>query len=172
MGGEHAASGGGPSSSDAASLSERLAALGTLSLAELRTEWRRLYRSPPPRLSRELMVRAVAWRIQEKALGGLAPADQRRLQACGAKESGASGGSDPAAARPRPGTRLVREWNGRTYTVTVTAQGFAYDGQIYGSLTKVARVITGAHWSGPRFFGLNARAAIGNNTGSDGDRHG
>ena len=57
----------------------------------------------------------------------------------------------------RPGARLVREWNGRTYTVSVTEDGFDYAGTIYSSLTKVARIITGAHWSGPRFFGLTSR---------------
>lgn len=170
MDGNRAAPGADNVTPGAATLSQRLAALSTLSLAELRAEWRRLYRSPPPRLSREFLVRAIAWRIQEKALGGLSPAIQRRLQASSAHESSEFARSETAAAHPRPGTRLVREWNGRTYTVTVTEQGFFYDGKTYGSLTKVARVITGAHWSGPRFFGLTVQAA--NGTASNGDRDG
>jgi len=158
--------------SDAASFSDRLAALGTLSLPEMRAEWRRLYRSPPPRLSREMLVRALAYRIQEKAGGGLRPAISRRLKEYGGKDDVMTlGGRNIADALPKPGTRLVREWNGRTYTVTITENGFAYNGQTYNSLTKVASIITGAHWSGPRFFGLNSKADNGSNAGSGGDRN-
>ena len=166
---ERTASGSGSPPSDAASLSERLATLSELSLPEMRAEWRRLYRSPPPRLSRDLMVRALAYRIQEKACGGLTPAISRRLQENGRKDAKAPNGRDIARAVAKPGTRLVREWNGRTYTVTVTEDGFAYGGMTYGSLTKIARVITGAHWSGPRFFGLNSKADNGSNAGSGGE---
>ncbi len=169
---ERVASGPGSPTSDTASLSERLAALGTLSLPEMRAEWRRLYRSAAPRLSREMLVRALAYRIQEKAGGGLRPAISRRLKEYGGKDDVMTlGGRNIADALPKPGTRLVREWNGRTYTVTVTENGFAYNAMTYGSLTKIARVITGAHWSGPRFFGLNSKADNGSNAGSGGDRN-
>jgi hypothetical protein len=105
------------------------------------------------------MRRAIAYRIQEKAFGGLNAASERRLKKHGIQiETSGQVRLDPRPA-VRPGVRLVREWNGRTYTVTVTEDGFEYGGKLYRSLTKVARVITGAHWSGPRFFGLNGTPA-------------
>ena len=145
------------STSSAAGPSERLAAVNDLSLDELRAEWRRRYRSPAPRLSRDLMRRAIAYRIQEKAFGGLSPASRRTLKQLTAERE-SSGQVTPEPRRTvRPGARLIREWNGRTYTVMVTEDGFEYAGTAYGSLTKVAGIITGAHWSGPRFFGLTGR---------------
>ncbi len=142
-----------------AGVAESLARLNDLSLDELRAEWRRLYRSMSPRLSQDLMRRAIAYRIQEKALGGLSAASKRKLKDH-ATQIETTGRVRPDS-RPvvRSGARLVREWNGRTYTVTVTEDGFGYGGKTYRSLTKVARVITGAHWSGPRFFGLNGTPA-------------
>ncbi len=141
-------------------VAELLARLNDLTLDELRAEWRRLYRRAPPRLSRDLMRRAIAYRIQEKASGGLSAASKRKLTDH-ATQIEITGRVKPD---PRPvvrsGARLVREWNGRTYTVTVIEDGFEYGEKTYRSLTKVARVITGAHWSGPRFFGLNGPPAI------------
>ncbi len=105
------------------------------------------------------MRRAIAYRIQEKTFGGLSAASKRKLRDHGTQiEITGRVRPDP---RPvvRSGARLVREWNGRTYTVTATKDGFEYGGKTYRSLTKVARVITGAHWSGPRFFGLNGTPA-------------
>jgi hypothetical protein len=157
----------GALSPDAASLSERLATLSELSLPELRSEWRRLYRSQAPRLSRKLMVRALGHRIQERACGRLTPAISRRLQEYGQKNAEAPDGRDLTTTIPKPGTRLVREWNSRTYTVTVTEDGFTFNNKNYRSLTGIARAITGAHWSGPRFFGLNTRTGNG---GGDGKR--
>jgi len=143
-----------------AGAAELLARLNDLTLDELRAEWRRLYRRAPPRLSRDLMRRAIAYRIQEKASGGLSAASKRKLKDH-ATQIAITGRVKPD---PRPvvrsGARLVREWNGRTYTVTVSEDGFEYGEKTYRSLTKVARVITGAHWSGPRFFGLNGPPAI------------
>jgi hypothetical protein len=143
--------------------SERLVALARLDLDGLRREWRRLYRAAPPaRLSRDLLLRSVAHRLQEDALGGLRSAAKRRLAGL-ARALAANGKSPPARAttRLKPGTTLVREWHGRTHTVLVLAKGFEHEGQHYASLTRLACAITGAHWSGPRFFGLlrNARPA-------------
>jgi len=142
-----------------AGVAELLARLNNLTLDELRAEWRRFYRSMPPRLSHDLMRRAIAYRIQEEAFGGLNAASKRKLKDH-ATQIETSGRVRPES-RPavRAGARLVREWNGRTYTVAVTEDGFEYGGKTYRSLTKVARVITGAHWSGPRFFGLNGTMA-------------
>ncbi len=148
-----------PSTPVVTGVAELLTRLTDLTLDELRAEWRRLYRSTPPRLSQDLMRRAIAYRIQEKAFGGLSTASKRKLKDH-ATQIEITGRVKPD---PRPivrsGARLVREWNGRTYTVTVTEDGFEYGGILYRSLTKVARVITGAHWSGPRFFGLNGTMA-------------
>jgi hypothetical protein len=132
----------------------RLEALGHLSPDELRREWRRLYRGQPPRLSRDLLVRAIAYRIQELCYGGLSKATRRKLAALAeVRDSGAEIAKE-GAQRIRAGARLLREWNGRTHTVTVEENGFTYAGRKYPSLSAIAREITGAHWSGPRFFGL------------------
>jgi hypothetical protein len=135
-------------------VSRRLEALSNLSPDELRKEWRRLYRSQPPRLSRDLLVRAIAYRIQELRCGGLSKATRRKLAALvQARRSDDDIGREDTQ-RIRAGARLVREWNGRTHTITVEEEGFTYAGRSYRSLTAIAREITGARWSGPRFFGL------------------
>ncbi len=140
-------------------VAELLARLNDLTLDDLRVEWRRLYRSAPPRLSQDLMRRAIAYRIQEKAFGGLSSASKRKLKDHATQIEITGRVRPESRSVVRSGARLVREWNGRTYTVTVTEDGFEYGGKTYRSLTKVARVITGAHWSGPRFFGLNGTMA-------------
>jgi len=132
-------------------MARRLEALCELSPDELRKEWRRLYRSQPPRLSRDLLVRALAYRIQALRYGGLSKATRRKLTSL--EDSGEKSAKDPAQ-RLRAGTRLIREWNGRTYSVMVEENGFNYAGRNYRSLSAIARAITGARWSGPRFFGL------------------
>jgi hypothetical protein len=144
-------------------LSDRLAILPTVSLGGLRLEWRRLFRVDPPRLSRDIMMRAIAYRLQEIALGGPSKATQRRLTTLTAEFE--TGGRIAPLAGPRikPGSRLVREWHGRTHTVCATDDGFAFQGKTYRSLSKIARDITGAHWSGPRFFGLTKGSATPGN---------
>jgi hypothetical protein len=131
-------------------------ALECLSLDELRREWRRLYRSEPPRISRDLLVRGIGYRLQELEHGGLGKATRRKLKTL-AKMFQATGRVAPdPGLRLKPGARLVREWHGCTHTITVTEEGFEYAGASYVSLTTIANKITGAHWSGPRFFGLKA----------------
>ena len=134
---------------------EALSRLPKLDIFELRKEWRFLYKTDvSPHLSRELLIRALAYRIQEVALGGLRPELQRQLRqiAVELRQTGA------AAKRFRPqlksGTRLVREWQGRTYEVVVLDDGFCWQGTQYRSLSAIARKITGTAWSGPLFFGL------------------
>ena len=130
--------------------------LRSLGLEALRREWRRLYHKEPPRISRDLFVLGLGYRLQESAQGGLSKATRRKLQTM-AKALRTNGRVGPAPSLSlKPGARLVREWGGRTHTVTVTGDGFAYAGENYPSLTKIAQKITGAHWSGPRFFGLPA----------------
>ncbi len=147
-----------PASDRASDVADRLARLETLDLSAMRQEWRRLYRAEPPRLSRDLMMRALAYRIQEIAFGGLSKATLRRLAALAAEFESDGRIATPAQPRIKPGAHLVREWHGRTHAVVVTEEGFEFEGKLYRSLTSIAREITGAAWSGPRFFGL-ARAA-------------
>ena len=129
------------------------------SLDELRKEYRRLHHSEAPRLSRDLLVRAIGYRQQEIKHGGLGKSTRRKLQtiAKALKSTGRVGPSPSLSLKP--GARLVREWGSRTHTVTVTDDGFEYAGNTYPSLTKIAKKITGPHWSGPRFFGLLAAGA-------------
>ena len=142
-------------------LSQRMAALSGLTAQQLRDEWRRLYRGQPPRLSRDLLIRSIAYRMQELAHGGLSKATQRTL-ATMSKGLETNGNVTIAPdLRVRSGARLLREWRGKTHTVIVTDDGFEYAGKIYASLTSIAREITGAHWSGPRFFGLNRKQDTG-----------
>ena len=134
---------------------EALSRLPTLDIRELREEWRFLYKADAsPHLSRELLIRAVAYRMQEVALGGLRPEPQRQLRqiAQELKQTGAT----TIHLRPqlKPGTRLLREWQGRTYEVVVLDDGFFWQGTHYRSLSAIARKITGTPWSGPLFFGL------------------
>ena len=140
---------------------------GGASLDELRREWRRLYRSEPPRISRDLLIRGIGYRRQEIQHGGLGKATRRKLKTL-AKMFRTTGrvAPDPGLSL-KPGARLVREWHGRTHTVTVTEDGFEYAGTTYPSLTKIAKKITGAHWSGPRFFGLVRAIAPHQRDGGD-----
>lgn len=131
-----------------------LTALQTMDLAALRREWRRSHRAPPPRLSRDLLLRDLAYTLQADAYGGMSKVMRRRLRTL-TKAFAETGRVASEHGPPvRAGTRLVRVWRGQTYLVTVTDDGFIYDGVPYASLSAVAKRITGAHWSGPRFFGL------------------
>jgi hypothetical protein len=143
----------------ASPLSGRLAVLPTLSLGDLRLEWRRLFRAEPPRMSRDIMIRAIAYRLQEITHGGLSKLTQRRLMTLSNQLETAGPIAPLPGPRIKPGSRLIREWHGRTHTVCVTDAGFEFQGKTYRSLTKIARDITGAQWSGPRFFGLTKMSA-------------
>ena len=128
-----------------------------VSLDELRREWRRLYHNDSPRISRDLLILGIAYRLQEIEHGGLGKATLRNLRTL-AKALRATGRVGPTLGLSlKPGARLVREWHGRAHTVTVTEDGFDYAGTSYPSLSNIAKKITGAHWSGPRFFGLLAK---------------
>lgn len=136
----------------------RLQALEQMDYAALRSEWRRLYRSPPPkRVARDLLMLGVAWKIQEQAYGGLSAATRRRLADLSKTMDRDGDVTRNRVARLRQGAKLVREWQGKTHTVTVIDEGFEWNGRHWRSLSAVAREITGGHWSGPRFFGLNGK---------------
>jgi hypothetical protein len=134
---------------------ETLSCLPTLDIGELRQQWRGLYKTqPPPNLSRELLVRAVAHRIQELALGGLRPEPRRQLLRIAQQFKQTGEATIRARAELKPGTRLMREWRGRTYDVLVLDEDFSWQNTRYRSLSAIARKITGTAWSGPLFFGL------------------
>ena len=140
--------------SDTSAIERELDRIRSLGIAELRMEWRRLNRGAPPKLSRELFALALGYQLQEGEHGGLSKSTRRKLQTV-AKSLQATGRIGPSPGLSlKPGARLIREWHGRRHTVTVTEDGFEHEGTSYPSLTVIARKITGAHWSGPRFFGL------------------
>ena len=133
-------------------LSQALRALETASREDLIKQWRRFYRLEPPRYaSRDLLVHAISYAMQEQEFGRLPAAARRGLLAI------AKGAPTSALAPPikiKPGARLLREWHGTTHEVIVADQGFVWDGATYRSLSAIAFAITGAKWNGHRFFGL------------------
>jgi hypothetical protein len=134
-----------------------IARLVDRSTQELRRAWRTLHHTGPPLgLSRDLIVRGLADKLQQRARGGFSRALQRRLQILAAEFEKGTRSFDPGIVL-KTGAILVRRWRGQTHTVLVREDGFEYNGQRYRSLTVIAEQITGAHWSGPRFFGLCKR---------------
>jgi hypothetical protein len=160
----------------AADIEATVASIEIMTLDRLRTEWAARFGGPAPRCrSKEVLRGLLAWRIQAEVYGGTSPETIRGLRrlaeslerVAGADKAG-SNGSNKERARARtapvlkPGTVLTREWRGTLHKVQVLEKGFAHAGHIYGSLSELARLITGTHWSGPRFFGLgggNAKRA-------------
>lgn len=140
-------------------VNEQLAELAAMPAARLRAEWRRLHRGQPlpEGLTASQFKRAIAWRLQEKAYGGLPPARLRELDRL-TEQLSAEGNIDVEGAPSlKPGTRLVRHWHGTVHCVTVLDEGFEFQERHHSSLTQIAREITGAAWSGPRFFGLKRK---------------
>ena len=134
-----------------------IARLVDRSTQELRCAWRTLHHTGPPLgLSRDLIVRGLADKLQQRARGGPSRALQRRLQILAAEFEKGTRSFDPGIVL-KTGATLVRQWRGHTHTVLVREDGLEYDGQRYRSLTVIAEQITGALWSGPRFFGLSKR---------------
>ena len=144
---------------DGTELEREIAGLVDRSTQDLRLAWRQLHRAgPPPGLSRDLIIRALAHQLQERTEGSASPALRRRLQSLAGQFEKRAASFDPGIV-PKTGTMLVRQWRGRTHAVLVCEDGFEYEGQHYRSLSVIAERITGAHWSGPRFFGLAKRAS-------------
>jgi len=135
-------------------LREKLEALETMRPADMQAEWRRTFSDPPPTLPPPLFRRLLAQRLQERRYGGLPAVVRRELARIAA-------GERPISIRPhakksiKPGTRLLREWQGRSIEVVVAEDGFLWENLRYRSLSEIAREVTGVRWSGPRFFGLN-----------------
>ena len=137
----------------------KLAALPEMATVDLRAEWRRLYRAHPPRrIGRHLLELGVAWKLQERAYGGLSATIKRRLANLVKTMDETGDLAKARVVRLKPGAKLVREWRGTTHDVLVLEDGFQWRGRRWRSLSAIAREISGTHWSGPRFFGLQAKA--------------
>ena len=135
---------------------QSLAAIKSASTESLKARWRQLFETVPPPYNRRFLESRLTYRIQELAYGGLKSETLRRLEAMGEDLDG--GNIVQRRIRtdrmPIPGTRLVREWQGAEYTVTVRRDGFEWQGRPYKSLSAIARAITGTRWNGWLFFGL------------------
>lgn len=148
-----------------AALDERLDILDTMDHAALKAEWVRFYGAPAPKKSgKDFLRHAIAYRLQEKAFGGLTPSVRRKLiKLADGASSRTAASKAGTTTKPRPvlrrGVRLIRDWNGETHVVEVMESGFRWRQRSYRSLSAIARAITGARWSGPRFFGLNGTSA-------------
>jgi hypothetical protein len=144
---------------------DEIAHLRDLDLQGLRARWRSVFQRPPlPHLPRHLLFAVLAFRIQADCLGDLDHETRKVLDRTNAKDSGLEMAErleslDRKRTELTPGTVLVREWNRQSYRVMVLTNGFAWNGQTYDSLTKVAFAITGTGWNGPRFFGLRDKQA-------------
>jgi Protein of unknown function (DUF2924) len=153
-----------PALPDRKSLDIEIARLRDLDVGELRARWPNVFRrKPPPHLPRHLLFRVLAYRLQADHLGDLDGESQRLLDRSVSPEDAGQRAVDLGRrnADVRPGTVLGREWNGRMQHVAVLANGFAWNGKTYPSLSKVAFAITGTRWSGPKFFGLRDKPSKG-----------
>jgi hypothetical protein len=165
----HQSSRATPAQSSAVDLAAEIEALSGLDRHDLRVRWRKLLRTTPPdHLSRSLLLRILVYRIQARIHGDVDRETARtldRIARDSARRRAAGQGRKAPQVPPapldrglKPGTLLVREHEGQVHTVTVMANGFAWDGTTYKSLSEIARAITGTRWNGPRFFGLRDRA--------------
>jgi hypothetical protein len=147
------------------SIDNEIAHLRGLDLHGLRLRWKSMLRQQPPsHLPRHLLFAVLTYRLQADELGDLDPVTARLLRqiATSGDPLEVSRRTDEFGRRTtelKPGTILMREWNAQTYRVMVVEKGFAWNGRIYDSLSKVAFSITGTHWNGPRFFGLRDKIA-------------
>jgi len=138
----------------ASGLAEEIARIDALNVDALRSEWRRVFGSgPPSAFSKDLLARAIAYRLQEQAMGGLSPSTARLIRSL----------LKPGVEPPRQikvGSVIVREHKGVVHEVLVTPGGFCWQGQTYDSLSTIAKKITGVTWNGPRFFGLRSKKRV------------
>src|ERR1700716_4066665 len=142
------------------SVEDEIAHLRGLDLGGLRARWLSVFQKPAPsHLARHLLFAVIAYRLQADRFGDLDHATKQVLDRTVAKETGPAMSArlasfDQKRTELTPGTVLVREWDRRSQRVMVMADGFAWNGQTYDSLSKVAFAMTGTKWNGPRFFGL------------------
>ncbi len=155
--------GAGDPTADA--LSAEIARLGNLPVGDLRARWRTVFRKvPPSTLSRNLLFRTLAYRLQADRFGDLDDESRRildsvKLDGRGETLKGVMSGFRRPDWKLQPGTVLSREWKGKMHRVTITADGFGWDGKAFKSLTQIAYAITGTRWNGPRFFGFRNKSA-------------
>jgi hypothetical protein len=135
-------------------LEEEVAALATMSPAQLRDKWQRVYREPPPSFAPDLLARGIAYRLQEQVYGKLPTATRREIERLQRLFEKTGEVVTEACATTKPGTVLVREWKQEQHHVLILEDGYLYRDRRYSSLSQIANEITGARWSGPRFFGL------------------
>jgi Protein of unknown function (DUF2924) len=134
----------------------QIAALKTMPAPQLKKQWRELFDTEPPPYNRRFLESRLAYRIQELAYGGLKPETVKRLEVLGEQLDGGRVDVRKRKADERPvvGTRLIREFQGVEYCVTVRDSDYEYQGRPYKSLSAIARAITGTRWNGWKFFGL------------------
>jgi hypothetical protein len=145
---------------DIEGLSVRVENLRTLGPEKLDQTWRELFGSERPRrVYGDLLIKALGYRLQENTAGGLKPSTRRLLERWGRHGSERGPWAEPARTQLKAGTTLVREWHGVTHRVSVLDDGFDFHGKRFGSLSEIARKITGVRWSGPLFFGLRSSAS-------------
>ena len=139
-------------------LDRKLMKLPSMSPAQLRALWRECWRRPAPQIGPDLLRRGIAWKLQSRVHGDL-PNDVGKILDSSAGRLRRGEELAGRVASLRAGTRLVREWHGKTHHVTVLDDGFEHEGRRYSSLTQIASAITGVHWSGPVFFGMRRRSS-------------
>ena len=151
---------------DRKALAAEIAGLSKLGIDELRERWKVMYgRAPSRDIGRSFLTRAIAYRLQEQAYGGLKPSTRRLLARVVEETATGSSPKKLQIRKAQSGTILIREWQGNAHRVTMLDDGVSFNGKRYGSLSEVAREITGSRWSGPRFFGLRL-PAMENNHGT------
>jgi hypothetical protein len=144
-----------PARSDQRFLKTEIARLRNLDLETLRNRWRTVFRRRTPRhLPRHLLLRMLAYQLQADQFGDLDDSVRRLLEGSPIEAAKGIAKRNRSATNLGPGTRLVREWSGKLYRITVLPGGFSWNGKVYPNLSKVAFAITGTRWNGPRFFGL------------------
>src|SRR5713226_151472 len=147
------------SAKDRQALVAEIASLSKLGTDELRERWTATSGKPLSReIGRSFLTRAIAYRLQERAYGGLKPATRRLLARVAEETATGSSPRKPQSRKAQSGTILIREWQGNAHRVTMLDDGVSFNGKRYRSLSEVAREITGSRWSGPRFFGLRLPA--------------
>jgi hypothetical protein len=153
-----------PAKPERDTLAVEIARLRDLDVGALRNRWHTVFgRQAPPHLPRHLLFRVLAYRLQADQLGDLDSESRRLLDSSESPEKIGQRAADLGrrTAELRPGTVLGREWNGQMHRVAVLADGFAWNGKTYPSLSNIASAITGTRWNGPRFFGLRDKAPTG-----------
>ena len=138
-------------------MSQEFDSLTTMKPPELRSRWRDVYRTVAPDIGPDLLRRGIAYRMQERRQGSLASSTRRDIERLIKQIGKGEGEHTGGSANLKTGTRLVRSWRGKMHHVLVLDESYEFDGRRYQSLTQIAQDITGAHWSGPRFFGLATR---------------